>query len=268
MAIQFISDQNLEEQFSQYKLPVLVTFWASWWEDCIEFEPVLDELENKYKDKVLFFKIDTDKYREAFVQYEFFTTPTLVFFRNGKPVAQYASGDYRTPYNFIAVADFIQECLDHTLVLDALNEIQLDETKSNINSIRTTAQLFDKDVIQQELPVFLFSYWSHKQHVLAPKIEHAFDQLSSLFIDKYKFVKLDRTDPSKEMEKIDELYELNFLSGEPAPYPAVYVFMDGQKTYSTIDGEENAWFYFQNTVDEFPIEKLLSILIHKLETKG
>lgn len=265
MAIQFISDQNLEDQFSQYKLPVLVAFWASWWEECIQFESVLDELENKYKDKLIFFKIDTDKYREVFLQYQFFNTPTLVFFRNGKPVAQYASGDYRTPYNFNAVSNFIQECLDHTLLLETLSEIQLDETKSNINSIRTTAQLFEKDVIQQELPVFLFSYWSHKQHELAPKIEHMFDQFSSHFIDKYKFVKLDRTDPSEEMQKIDELYELNFLSGKPVPYPAVYVFNNGQKITSTIDGEENAWFYFQNTVDEFPIAKLLSILIHKLE---
>ena len=70
------------------------------------------------------------------------------------------------------------------------------------------------------------------------------------------------------MKKIDVLYELNFLSGEPAPYPAVYVFKAGRKIYSAIDGEENAWFYFQNTVDEFPITKLLSILVHKLEANS
>lgn len=264
MSIEFISDHNLENTLLTFDLPALVVFWASWWEECIQFEHILDALAIEYKDQVIFFKIDTDKYQKTFIEYDFYNTPTLVFFRNAQPVAQYASGETRSPYTFNAVSDFIQAGLDQTKLLEVFGEIQFDENINSTQALTTTAQLFNRDVIQQTLPILLFSYWSHKEHELAPKIERAFDQLSSQYSDQYKFLKLDRTQQSDEMKKIDELYALNFLSGEPVPYPAVYAFYKGQKITSTIEGEENAWFYFQNSVSEFPIQTLLSILIYKL----
>lgn len=123
MPVEFISDLDIENQLSKFETSSLVVFWANWWEQCIDFDPILNRISEEFNKKIQIFKVDTDKYRQLFNQYDFYNTPTVVFFRSGKPVAQYASIDYRLPYRFESIADFIEECLNQGDILEKLDQV-------------------------------------------------------------------------------------------------------------------------------------------------
>jgi len=60
----------------------LVDFYAEWCGPCKMLHPVLEKVESK----IDVIKVDIDKFENLAMQYRVMSVPTLVFFKDGKPV--------------------------------------------------------------------------------------------------------------------------------------------------------------------------------------
>ena len=82
-----IKDANFVEVVLQAKIPVLVDFWAPWCGPCYMVAPVVDELAEEYEGKVSFAKVNVDESPKIASQYGIMSIPTLILFKDGKPVS-------------------------------------------------------------------------------------------------------------------------------------------------------------------------------------
>jgi len=89
MATTNITDVNFEEQVIKNKLPVLVDFWATWCGPCLMAAPILEELSEAYKDKVLIMKLDVDANPATSSKYGVMSIPTTVLFKDGKEIGRH-----------------------------------------------------------------------------------------------------------------------------------------------------------------------------------
>ena len=86
--VQELTDSAFDSKVMQSEKPVLVDFWAEWCGPCKALAPVVEELAGEYKDKVNFFKINTDQNRGTPANYGIRGIPTLILFKGGKVVGQ------------------------------------------------------------------------------------------------------------------------------------------------------------------------------------
>jgi thioredoxin 1 len=91
MAITNVTDKDFDKEVLGNKLPVLVDFWAEWCGPCKMASPVLDELSETYKDKVLIMKLNVDENPTMPQKYGVMSIPTTILFKNGKEIGR-ASG--------------------------------------------------------------------------------------------------------------------------------------------------------------------------------
>ena len=82
-----ISDSNFDQIVLQAKTPVLVDFWALWCRPCLMIAPILDELVEEYNGKVSIARLDVDQNPKTAAKYGIMSIPTLLIFKNGKPVS-------------------------------------------------------------------------------------------------------------------------------------------------------------------------------------
>lgn len=75
---------NFEEILKSEK-PVLVDFWAAWCGPCKMMNPVLEQVKNK-NNNLEVVKINVDEERDLAVKYQIRSIPTLVLFKEGKPI--------------------------------------------------------------------------------------------------------------------------------------------------------------------------------------
>lgn len=87
MKVITLTSQNFENEVLNAKKTVLVDFWASWCGPCRMLSPVVDEIAEE-NDDIIVGKVNVDDEGELAQRYGIMSIPTLIVFRDGKPVAQ------------------------------------------------------------------------------------------------------------------------------------------------------------------------------------
>lgn len=80
------SDDSFQSDVLESDQPVLVDFWAPWCGPCKALTPTIEALADDYAGKVKVGKLNTDENRQAAINYQINSIPTLIVFKNGEPV--------------------------------------------------------------------------------------------------------------------------------------------------------------------------------------
>lgn len=98
MSVLKITDQEFETQVLKNPQLVLVDFFAVWCGPCKMAEPVLEELSETYKDKVLIAKMDVDQNPNTGAKYGVMSIPTTILFKDGKEIGRQVGFAGKPPF--------------------------------------------------------------------------------------------------------------------------------------------------------------------------
>ena len=83
-----VTDQTFQADVLDSTSPVVVDFWAVWCGPCRMVAPLVEELSTEYEGRVEFRKLNVDENPETSMKYGIRSIPTLLVFKDGKPVDQ------------------------------------------------------------------------------------------------------------------------------------------------------------------------------------
>ena len=92
------TDSDFKTQVLDSKQPVVVDFWAPWCAPCRIVSPTIDELGKEYEGKVIVGKMNVDENPQTAGQYGVMSIPSIVFFKNGKPVKTMVGAQSKESY--------------------------------------------------------------------------------------------------------------------------------------------------------------------------
>jgi len=78
-----INSENFDSIMKSEQL-VVIDFWAQWCGPCRALTPIVEELAEEYKGKVVIGKCDTDENNDIAIQFGVRNIPMLVFIKNGE----------------------------------------------------------------------------------------------------------------------------------------------------------------------------------------
>ncbi len=82
------TDANFEDEVLNTDLPVLVDFWATWCGPCRTIAPTIEKLAAAYDGRAKIVKLDVDNNPQTAMKYGIRSIPSLLFFKDGRPVDQ------------------------------------------------------------------------------------------------------------------------------------------------------------------------------------
>lgn len=83
-----LSDENFKQEVLESDVPVLVDFWATWCGPCRMVGPIIEEIAEEYAGKAKIGKVNTEDNANLAGEYGVISIPTMLIFKNGKPVDQ------------------------------------------------------------------------------------------------------------------------------------------------------------------------------------
>jgi thioredoxin 1 len=78
-----ITDANFDELVLKSDKPVMIDFWAEWCGPCRMVGPIVEDIANDFKDKVVVGKVDVDHNNGISMKYGIRNIPTILFFKGG-----------------------------------------------------------------------------------------------------------------------------------------------------------------------------------------
>lgn len=82
-----VEDGTLD-QFVKTHPVAVVDCWAPWCMPCHMIAPTIEKLAKKYAGRVTFGKLNVDENKKTALKYQIMAIPTLLLFKNGRPVDQ------------------------------------------------------------------------------------------------------------------------------------------------------------------------------------
>ena len=83
-----VKNDSFEADVLQSDKVVLVDFWAVWCGPCKVLGPIVAELAEEYKDKLVVAKVNVDDEQELSQKFNIMSIPTMKFFKGGKEVGE------------------------------------------------------------------------------------------------------------------------------------------------------------------------------------
>jgi len=83
------TDANFDKEILKTDKPVLVDFWAPWCEPCRMQGPIIEDVAKTLGDKAKVGKLNVDENPTIAGKYSVMSIPTLMIFKDGKPVKQF-----------------------------------------------------------------------------------------------------------------------------------------------------------------------------------
>ena len=84
MATKKITDESFEKDVVNASTPTVVDFWAEWCGPCKQIGPVLEEISEEMKDKVVIAKHNIDEEPNSPTKYGIRGIPTMLLFKDGQ----------------------------------------------------------------------------------------------------------------------------------------------------------------------------------------
>ena len=84
MATKKITDESFEADVIKASIPTVVDFWAEWCGPCKQISPVLEEISDEMKDKVVIAKHNIDEEPNTPTKYGVRGIPTMLLFKDGQ----------------------------------------------------------------------------------------------------------------------------------------------------------------------------------------
>ena len=67
---------------------VVVDFWASWCMPCRMVAPIFENLAKKYKNSIVFAKVNVDENPEIATKFGIMSIPNFIIFKNGEKIGE------------------------------------------------------------------------------------------------------------------------------------------------------------------------------------
>lgn len=81
-----LNDDNFNAEVLEHGVPVLVDFTAVWCGPCHQLKPVVEEIASEQSGTLRVGSLDIDHNMNTTMQYGVMGVPTLILFKDGKPV--------------------------------------------------------------------------------------------------------------------------------------------------------------------------------------
>ena len=93
-----ITDQDFRQVVLESEMLVVVDFWAPWCAPCRMVSPIIEQLADEYKGKVVVVKMNVDENPETSSQFGVMSIPTVMVFKNGKSVKSLIGAQSKDSY--------------------------------------------------------------------------------------------------------------------------------------------------------------------------
>ncbi len=86
MAVTILTDQNFDEEITNFEGVALVDYWAEWCGPCRLQGPIIEELAQDLEgnEKIKIAKLNVDENQQTAQRFQIMSIPTLIIFKDGE----------------------------------------------------------------------------------------------------------------------------------------------------------------------------------------